>query len=156
MHKLTGSCHMCGMCCKAIVLPVSYDELKERSSVQDYINGSKCEGIENNDVLFVWLNWKPISKEEAFKINPHLRLWEERFIERNCLEKLNFWTCTKHDPVTNKCTVHEHRPKVCSDFPWYGRSVVTTEPFYSPECGYKVDIDQELKLLTPSDEDEEE
>ena len=102
---------------------------------------------------------RPITRDEAITINPHLLKWEKDWSEEgrgNEGTQMNFYTCTKHDTETNKCMVHEERPRVCSNYPWYGRGVKTNEAFYNPNCGYKVDVDEELKLLTLGDEDEEE
>ena len=144
MHKLTGSCQMCGTCCKAIVLPVSHDELKEYGSVREYLNGGITrEDLWNDDPIFIYLNWKPITKEEAFEINPRLKVWEN-ISNGGVVNKMNFWTCTKHDPITNICLVHENRPRVCRGFPWYGVEP-TSQPLYTKDCGYMVDIrSQEL------------
>lgn len=153
MHKLSGSCNQCGMCCKAIVLPISYDELKERDAVKYYINGARQEDIENNDVLFVWLNWKPLTKEEAFGVNPYLKKIDNNADDPRDVEwHPSFWTCTKHDPITNKCTVHDNQPDVCSKFPWYGREVHSRDIFYTAECGYKIDVIQAQNLLKLEEE----
>ena len=58
MHKLTGSCHMCGMCCKAIVLNVTMEEIERYEVVKKYKNGKiPEEGAKDYDPLFVYLYW---------------------------------------------------------------------------------------------------
>ena len=159
MHKLSGSCHMCGMCCRAIVLSFSHDELKERPSVQDYLAGKVTRtDLWNDDPIFCYLNWKPISRDEAMEINPHLLNWEKLRLEdekeTGKSAPMNFYTCTKFDSETNRCTVHNERPRVCSAYPWY-RGIDLNEMFYSLDCGYKIDIIQEEKLRSLDKETEQ-
>lgn len=141
--KRKGKCNMCGMCCRAIVLNMTYQEIE--NYYKDYRDQNKefsDEEIEKwafeQDAAFVHLFWKHITKEEAFKINPHLKLWFGGKINQD-INKSSFWTCTKFDSKTNKCTVQDKKPSVCSEYPYYGRAISKNEPFYSLNCGYKAD-----------------
>lgn len=50
-----------------------------------------------------------------------------------------FYTCSKHDAVSNECTTHTTRPRVCSEYPNYGNNEwdPKREQLYDENCGYK-------------------
>ena len=115
-------CNMCGMCCKAIVIRFSPEEILARVK----------EGIDD-DFLFADKYWRSISKEEALVINPHI-------------EKLDssgpnhFYVCTLYIDGVG-CSVHNGdgsvvKPKVCTSYP-NGNNLDPRFWFYSETCGYK-------------------
>jgi Fe-S-cluster containining protein len=137
-----GSCHMCGMCCEAIHIQQSPEEVANLAEPQI------ARGVTDmdSDPVFVHLNWVPITREEAHKINPFLAVNERTVRDTwsgegaTSYEKLHFYTCKHHDKVTRKCTIHEIRPRVCSEYPWYGRNPEPSHLFYSEDCGYREDL----------------
>jgi Fe-S-cluster containining protein len=146
--ELKGKCNMCGTCCKAIYLPYSHQELLDCKPVKDYVaNPWDFEKrIGDHDHVFVHLYWEPITLKEALAINPHIATWKYGTEKED-----NWYRCTRLDTKTNRCTVHDNQPSVCSGYPWYGRAPRPHESYYSPDCGYQVDVIQ-VKELAASDE----
>ena len=124
---------MCGMCCRAIVLPDVVDQMINHVAGVENCRAETQRLHEKCDSCFIFHNWQQISKEEALAINPHLEVWTDR------LKGRTFWTCTKFDAENNRCMIHDQRPGVCSNYPWYGRKPNREEPLYNPECGYAID-----------------
>lgn len=135
MYKV-GHCKMCGMCCRAIFLGQNMDEMK------------KWAEHDNADAKFVIENWTPISKEQAFEINPYLETWNEE-----SKEKGSFYTCKLC--ADGKCLIHnQNKPRVCAAFPWYNERPREMS-LYSPDCGYIDDMSQiPLEKNTPIPKDE--
>jgi Fe-S-cluster containining protein len=126
---------MCGKCCEAIHIPVDYKEVTRMA------NG------DNFDAKFIRDNWIPISREEAFAINPTIQSnmskaqeWAENE-DADPYRHMHFYTCSKLDKEKGLCTVWQDRPKVCSGYPWYGKLPEVTMLFYSEDCGYIVDVE---------------
>jgi Fe-S-cluster containining protein len=86
---------------------------------------------------FAFENWEPITKEEAYKINPYLKNHND--------DGHYYYSCRQFDPENNKCLVQKDKPPVCSGFPWYGRKPLGYPPTYSVECGYNSDISYVIK-----------
>lgn len=142
-----GHCNMCGMCCKAIRLNSTYKDIKE--TVEQFYpkifnkiasEEEMEETFKDTDRTFIYLYWKEISKEEVYKINPYVRTWFESEWAKKDENEGSWWTCTKLDSKTNKCTIQDNKPHVCSDHPYYGGNLDKTSAFYSENCGYKVDL----------------
>lgn len=109
-----AQCKRCGKCCMAIPLPVTYADLA----------GMAKHG--HPDALFVLQHWKPISVKKARHLNPE-------FLKEGGGRK-SIWTCRKLNHRTNMCRVHAYKPKVCSEFPYYGRNRF---PYpVTSKCGY--------------------
>jgi hypothetical protein len=55
-------------------------------------------------------------------------------------EDRHFYSCRAFDPTARRCTIHETRPNMCRDYPWYGGAPngVTLSPF--PNCSYHADV----------------
>ncbi len=104
---LYEDCLECGgLCCQAITLPLQV--FTDRGFFDQVPHG-----------------WRPISLAEAFEINPHLGR-----IEENCA----FFTC---DHLNNgRCSIYDRRPKICSEYPFYGDKEFHG-PFYTPHCFYR-------------------
>jgi Fe-S-cluster containining protein len=115
MSEVTNYCKMCGMCCKAISIRFTIEELKRYSDAS---------------AKFIVENWTPISKEQALKINPYLQKWLDKSPNRF------FYTCNKL--VDNKCSIHdENKPFICSGYPFYNRPKLDSGSlFYVEECGF--------------------
>lgn len=128
LNSCKNWCKNCGICCKAIVLPISL--------------ASACSKI-NPDIAFLRQHWHQLSAEEAFKINPYLKTWLS--------QHYYYYAC---DLLTedNKCSVHYHKPIICSMFPWYGNGINPNLPLYCADCGFKQQAEEFLhekeKLIT--------
>jgi len=128
--KLKGECKQCGICCKAIMIQYSPEEINE---IAEYSS-------EGSDAKFIKENWELITKEEALEINSYLEEWFK--LPHN--KQFHQYKCKKLDYTTNKCTIRDTRPRVCEGFPWYDKDPVRNEPLYSPDCGYQIDIKEEV------------
>jgi Fe-S-cluster containining protein len=120
---------MCGNCCRVIRINLSPEYIANRIWTGDF-----PKSIDNyTDMEFAYLFWKPITMEKALEINPYLKTWP--FYDS---DKVFYYTCTKFDESKNLCTVHETRPRVCSEFPWYGEvpGKENSRYLYSDKCGY--------------------
>lgn len=123
------SCNQCGMCCKAIILNVSMDDVKRMAETP------------KSDAMFISKNWKEITKEEALLINPHLQNW----IDRPNIAPPYFYMCELLGS-DNKCTVHDGgQPGTCTGFPWYGHGPIENFLLYSKDCGFKGDYANMIK-----------
>lgn len=131
-----GTCNMCGKCCEAIHIPHSMEKVKRIASI-----GYSA------DAKFIAENWIPISREEAFTINPYLAAKAKEEHAGQLLNEGHYYTCTKLDKETKLCTVHEERPPICSGYPWYGKMPNIHEVLYDENCSYKVDIEDERARL---------
>jgi Fe-S-cluster containining protein len=114
-------CKKCGICCKAIFVPLTKHGLKVA-----YNKLYQIIATEENNFRFIGLNFIKISKREAFKINPFLRTWSSY--------KGYFFKCKLFDNKTNLCTDYESRTSLCKDYP-----LPKIKEFFSPDCGYKED-----------------
>ena len=117
LDKVAG-CNMCGKCCEVINLPVSHEEFK----VGFYRDGE-----------FILKYWKPISEEEALRINQHIRHGVDG-------TPSFYYTCDKYDVSTKLCTAHTERPSVCSQFPWYGKPINNQALSMHLNCSYWLDV----------------
>lgn len=141
--QLKGSCHMCGKCCEAIHIRLSPEDIKKMAE------DARRRGFDdtNNDPIFVDQHWKPITREEAFRINPYLQEQHNELVSEygeallsDSYKRLQYYTCNQHDKETGKCTIHDLRPSVCAGYPWYDRIPQSDHLFYSAECGYRADV----------------
>jgi Fe-S-cluster containining protein len=119
------------MCCKAIVLHISPEQIKEF-----YEKEKDLEGI--SDIVFIYNFWKPISLREALSINPHLHTWVSI---GEYPESSYFYKCLMFDPDTNLCKVNDNKPDVCKNYPWYRNGPRKPFKFYSLDCGFYKDIE---------------
>lgn len=132
---MNEKCKKCGMCCRAIRINKSWDEIiaMEAEPIPEELGKSITK---YNDAGFIRTFWNPITLEEALEINPHLATWPRY--------KENFYyRCTKFDAKTNECTINNLKPHVCKEFPWYDSAPKEDENswhFYSENCGYIEDI----------------
>lgn len=174
MEETKDFCNKCGMCCRAIMLNKSKEQVKEINS-----RGA------NVDAQFIIDNWSEISFEDLETTNPYLhgRLYKEMIDNRarNVIEfpdelkdatanekmKYHFqvhgrktgyllylYRCAKLDKEKNECMVYETRPNVCSGYPLYGRDLLEDDHiFYDDACGYKELLEiQKAEALQREDE----
>lgn len=138
-----GKCNMCGMCCRAIRLNAPCSRFTEwaekyKKELKPYLDNpslvSETSDESFKEWFFIYLHWQPITEKEAFKINPHLKTWSDT--------EGHYYTCKCFDSEHNKCTVHDNKPAVCRDYPYYGGNINKGEKFYSENCGYKIDVEE--------------
>jgi Fe-S-cluster containining protein len=60
--------------------------------------------------------------------------------------------CDQFNPDTRQCEAHDDRPRVCSEFPWYGRSPHDPDSrgiadSLSPRCSYHADVRTMLPIV---------
>ncbi len=132
-----GGCTGCGACCRAIVIggvaPGTVAEWKERKY--------------GGDKGFIAENWTEIDREQAFKINPYLKLWAGF----HWPGPRSFFTCQHFQADTNRCGVYENRPEVCRGYPHYAMPghrtrLAPDDPLYAEDCGYSIDRER-LRVL---------
>jgi Fe-S-cluster containining protein len=117
---IKGHCIGCGMCCRAITL--AYTKKDIRKVWPEDKGTSKW---------FVLKNWHRISRDQALKENPNVVNMEKQI-------GWYWYTCSMFDRETNKCKVHDSKPRICKGYPWYGNEPNDTA-LYGANCGYRVD-----------------
>lgn len=120
MSACTINGKQCTACCRAITLAYS----RRRLLKMPY----------GGDAKFVLENWKPLSRRRAKKKNQYM-------IKSTTAKATKYWHCNK---VTDTgCSVYDRRPRVCSDYPLYGKnrdelamaySEKNIPPEYHPDC----------------------
>ena len=128
----------CGMCCMAIRLnvePALYDSQAE--VVKD--NPAALEEM-SEDWRHILTHFHRITREEAVRINPHLKGWRNK----GC----SFYTCDWFDAESRLCTHHDERPPVCRKYPFYG-GALSPDKWYTPDCGYAEDIGKTQEEVAP-------
>lgn len=114
-------CNTCGKCCRSIVTPYSYDELKKMSD-----NG------EEEASVFINI-FKPYeSIEEARKVVPEQveNVLNEFSAKNFDINKVNFFYCP-HITDENLCGIYQIRPNCCRRAPRHGWSLMP------PGCGFE-------------------
>ena len=107
---MNGHCNQCGMCCKALWLAYTPEELKHNNSP---------------DAKFALEHFHRISKLVARLINPDLFISNQ-----GC-----YYSCDL--VMDNKCSLYEGRPYTCSGYPLYTDSYISPyERFYAKTCGF--------------------
>lgn len=88
----------------------------------------------NQDMLtdgrFLAEHWHEITEEEAFKINPLLRMHLDA--DPEIAERAHYFTCDVYDHEGKRCGAHEDRPNICRVYPSQGYDTLP----YSATCGY--------------------
>jgi Fe-S-cluster containining protein len=156
-ENIRTQCEGCGMCCKAIYLPLTHsqmtDDLDSMRANRDKPPIVYDFPVRDNfgDQSFAKQNFYPLTKDEVLQINPHLETWRAGFEEAGVDfdDKLsnNFYGCIQLNKTTGRCMTHDNLPKVCSGYPWYGREPSQAHEFYTEDCFYKKDlIERELSM----------
>lgn len=138
---MMGKCTMCGKCCEAITLNASKHEVRKARKSQTGANRDTCE--------LIIKSWKRISQKQAYRINPYMKIVDARLKVKDWKHAPFYYSCQNYDKETRMCKIHDHRPPICSGYPWYGGNPSVTEELYSEDCGYKIDreIFRIIKLL---------
>lgn len=97
----------CSKCCEVLTIKSSKNFREWMRYVRRYGYPKDYIGDKIYDMI------RPISKRRAKKLNPHL---VEKVGSRS-----NYWTC-KHFTGSG-CGDYENRPKMCSAYPHYGRTL---------------------------------
>lgn len=120
-------CINAGYCCKLIIMPI--DRLKFLVMLSNF----KKEG--NPDGEFIGRNWTEIMLEEALKIRPDLKINTSM-----ALKSRMFFTCKQYNPEAKRCMDYINRPRVCSEYPYYGnKNKSPKEMAVYRKCGYLAD-----------------
>lgn len=144
-ENIRSQCEGCGMCCRAIYLPLSHAELTKQATSMGGGSIPKYTGkhMKDGDWAFTLANFFPITKDEAIQRNPHLKKWEE--IDGRL--GTNFYACVNLDEGTGRCRIHDNLSNVCSGYPWYGKDPSDEHEFYTDDCFYKKDlIEREMSM----------
>lgn len=151
MSEIRSKCEGCGMCCRAIWIPLKHSEFDHIETMKQNRCREQIQYEEKvtdimDDLTFIIQNWYPLTKEEALERNPHLKTWilpEE--ITGNFEEMLNehIYGCSQLDTETGRCRIHDNLPHVCSGYPWYRGRPTESHNFYADDCFYKRDITPE-------------
>lgn len=139
------TCKCCGACCKTIALNASPEQIEaDMKKVLVKIEEKGESGVSPNDysTYFIFNFFEPISRKEAEKINPKMKLWSD---------SLFFYKCTMQDEATGKCRVYESRPILCREFPF---PVAFETAIYSADCAFaefETEIDESTGKYISSD-----
>jgi len=120
-----SSCKKCGKCCE--VIPLAYS----------YYNIIAMRNNSNKSFDFAARNFIPISKEQAFKINPSLNNGNTNYGY--------FYKCKKYDDRTKTCMVYPLRPATCSEYPYLMESTIIDLIY--PDCTFQKDITLKKYLI---------
>jgi Fe-S-cluster containining protein len=121
--ELRGSCNGCGACCKVLVLEQSPEDIRRMAAL------TRVLGIPS-DHVFAAEHWRPITREEAMRLNP--------FYASRLSPEAHLYSCDKVGG-DGRCTVYEERPLVCRGYPWYGQPAKALK-LADPDCSYKADL----------------
>jgi Fe-S-cluster containining protein len=120
-------CKKCGMCCKAICVAYSRNNLKISAK-----NGSES-------AMFMIKHWHRITRSEALVINPKLKTWRVS-------KRQYFYSCECFNYKESICNVHGCSPHVCSAYPFYDmKKLPSTYVFYTDDCGFNLPELKELR-----------
>lgn len=140
VSTIDNYCKQCGKCCKAIISVRSASTYLEQhpelqAKIDAYNKGElSMEEVAKDEGLFAVINFKPITKEEATKVNPHIAsLWDDG--------QTFFHEC-RQAGEDGRCKIHEQpRAGFCHNHPLYNitfREYVHMPymDWYVPDCGY--------------------
>jgi Fe-S-cluster containining protein len=110
---VTGCIEGCGMCCERVYL--------HTDAVKLLLVAAEGTGDERSrlDAIFTTRHWH----------------WNGETSGQDFV-----LTCDAFDAVTRRCGVHEDRPPVCRDFPWYGQEPTKRGHNLPACCGYLADV----------------
>ncbi len=112
-----NKCLQCGKCCQAIPFPLTKKVLMEEENPAE-------------SVRFILRYWKRVSAKKASVILDNDKLFS------NFL----YYECSLFNKESGLCGIHNDKPSVCADYPYYGKSPeeYASQPdniIYS-KCGY--------------------
>lgn len=128
---MPATCAQCGDCCEAIPFSMDQEQIKDRLAEGE---GLGERGI--TDLTFILKNWVPISRREYENVHP------EAATEKK------MYTCRQFNRETRQCMVHDSRPPVCRDYPWYSRGVPEDETqviMLPARCSFWEDVKPEWR-----------
>ncbi len=111
-------CNKCGMCCLTIPL--------DKGSYYRVLRG-KINAVDGDFIKKL----KRISKRKAYKINPFLKVRASKL-------KVAYFQCPQLDEATHLCKIHNNKPMMCSQYPFYGEPIIYCRDnlIYGSKCGY--------------------
>lgn len=105
MERVMDRCT--GHCCKAFTIPYSPDEL--RQAYVDWLEQAQDTG--RKQPQDIWLIY-PMARYLGFMHSPIPSISGANYPEAH------FYSCKNFDETTGDCTIYEHRPKMCSEYPY--------------------------------------
>lgn len=134
---MDGYCNMCGKCCEAIrIVDITEDDFK-----------NDIEADPRSDWGFARDHWHEIEPEEAFRINPLLRVQLD-MVDIEAAARYHYFTCDVFDAVRRRCGDHDNRPDVCRSYPVYSHPDEAYDGLpYSLTCGYNTNMPGGLRQV---------
>lgn len=126
----------CSKCCEVLTM-------RESKNFRDWRSYARRYGYpDNTKVDKIHHMVRKISKRRAKKINPHL------LSEVGKDKSQHYFTCK--NLTENGCGAYESRPRMCSEFPHYGRTEREWQEsdefkgggLYDKDCTYHIQIKQ--------------
>lgn len=120
---------------KAKVLDAREKEVKiDYTGIDEHCKrcGKCCEVIAMNVPMKNYpAHFKPITEDEAFRLNPHLK--------EIGLKDKHYYSCSELDPETKLCRIYEKRPAFCRKYPHFGdkeiAELLCPDELYIADCG---------------------
>ena len=103
--RFPGECNRCGECCRVILTGIPKSQFA--------VSGSETNA---ESAAFIMKHWRRISRQEAVRRVPSFDTAGELYV----------YECDALDRETNRCSVYEDRPPVCSGWPHYHAKRRTT------------------------------
>ncbi len=113
---MTAGCAGCGNCCERITISSSQATIAAKQT------HPRFGGVLARDAAFIQKWMRPTG--EVVRVGAQVR---------------QVWECAAFDPETRRCTQHAARPRMCSEYPWYGRPPTPTT-IREPTCSYWLDV----------------
>lgn len=129
----------CSKCCEVLTIGANYNfKLWCRYVQKNGIPDNFVESEHSGDAIALYSMLKPITKRAAKKINPHL--------VSKVGSKQSYFTCVHY--TGDGCGNYENRPRMCSDYPYYGLSKEQFEDtntfkgkgLYTDDCTYFIEV----------------
>lgn len=131
-------CSGCGGCCSPVAMPYTQDDVRRTMPGQMHPENRR----------WILEDLVPISRREGLARSPYMDSGPT-FLRRPDDSVVEQWTwffeCRHYDPETRTCGNYEHRPPMCSGFPWYGDAPDRTKAL-PHECSFRADIGQPVTI----------
>lgn len=141
-------CAMCGDCCERIKISLGRPGFTAavstsgglgvgKRAIGDWGRLQQSAGDYARDAAFI-LRWM----EPTGEVTDARRWTDEDGVERYVTSR-QIWRCLKFDPERRVCTAHAERPRMCSEYPFYGREPGGSNTPNDDElrCSYWLDVD---------------
>ena len=129
----------CSKCCEVLTINMGSNGKKwmEYARRVDFDTFEPEKGQDKKEYQLYWMI-KKITKRKAKKINPYL--------VSVISNRQQYFTC-KH-LISSGCSNYENRPKICSQYPYYGKTeseFLESEEnkkggLYTPDCTFYIEL----------------